>query len=257
MQMLRPGDTVSVIDHDIVEDRNLTRQHFTERDIGRPKALVLTERYRRAGIATTAFAHPMAQATNQQLARDLPPADARTGATAVIGCVDNWRARTAIKNFIDARLPGQRAWIDVGNETRGGQVLMNLIAWPLIVPGVCTTPAAMHVPAFEAMPQLLRAQAWDCVPCGIRNAAGAEECSGCQQPEASCGQRIDMQTVMVNHMAAASALNCLSWLILGIPFTSCGAFFSTLNTMQPIQLTRWDPGRVSLVPDTTFATAAE
>ena len=67
---------------------------------------------------------------------------------------------------------------------------------------------------------------------------------------------MDVQTVMVNHMAAAGAINCLSWLMLGIPFTSCGAFFSTLNTMQPIRLNRVQPGTYTIEPELTFADPA-
>lgn|SRR3990167_11133678 len=251
MQMLRPGDAVAVIDHDIVEDRNLARQHFTERDIGRHKAIVLAERYRRSGIHVTAFAQQVTAETAPQLLVALNHAPNRVW----ISCVDNWQARASIRGIVD-RLGSNTAWIDVGNEMRGGQVLMSLRSWVLRVSGLATISGASNVrlslDAFHAMPQLLRAQSWNCIPCGIRNAAGADSCTGCHQPQASCGQRIDLQTVMVNHMAAASAINCLSWLMLGIPFTSCGAFFSTLNTMQPIPITGCD-SIGNLLPDTTFA----
>lgn len=252
-QMLRPGDSMVIVDHDIVEDRNLARQHFSERDIGRHKALVLSERYQRQGISVQAYAHQLQPATNSGFITSLPNMRG-LNAQIVVGCVDNWHARKAIQDLV-TRLPIAAAWIDVGNETRGGQVLMSLRAWMVRHSMGQVEPSPIFLNAMLAMPQLLRAQPWKCIPCGIQNAAGAATCQGCKQPEASCGQQVDMQTVMVNHMAACSAINCVSWLMLGIPFTSCGAFFSTLNTMQPIRLREWLPSSRYLVPDTTFAIA--
>ena len=248
MQMLRPGDTVSIIDHDIVEDRNLVRQHFIERDIGRPKALVLAERYRRPSIAVTAFAQQVLATTAPHLVADLPQVS--PSSTIVIGCVDNWEARVQIQAMNDL-IPDPSAWIDVGNETRGGQVLMSLYKWPMTMAGISSSVLPGTIPAFHAMPQLLRAQQWMCQQCGTRNSAAT--CPECQQPQVSCGQQLDIQTVMVNHMAAAGVINCLSWLMLGIPFTSCGGFFSTLNTMQPIRLDRLGPTPGLIEPELTFA----
>ena len=255
MQMLRPGDSVSVVDHDIVEDRNLARQHFTERDIGRPKALVLAERYRRPSIEVTAFAQQVLPTTTSRLLIDLPRMTTPHH-TVVIGCVDNWEARAQIQSMVVGLVSPPRAYIDVGNETRGGQVLMSLFGWPATIAGTTPGPVNVTIPAFHAMPQLLGAQPWMCIQCGIQNTAGSATCQACQQPQASCGQHVDMQTVMVNHMAAAGAINCLSWLMLGIPFTSCGAFFSTLNTMQPIRLDRVGPTFGHIEPELTFADPA-
>ena len=110
MQMLRPGDTVSIIDHDIVEDRNLVRQHFVERDIGRPKALVLAERYQRPSIPITAFAQRLHSTTVMPVIADLP--SMRTPcATVVIGCVDNWEARAHIESTVRRFLTSPKAWI--------------------------------------------------------------------------------------------------------------------------------------------------
>ena len=253
MQMLRPGDQVSVVDHDIVEDRNLARQHFTERDIGRPKALVLAERYRRPSIEVTAFAQQVLPTTTSRLLSDLPRMTTPYH-TVVIGCVDNWEARAQIQSMVVGIISPPRAYIDVGNETRGGQVLMALFGWPATIAGTTPGPVNVTIPAFHAMPQLLCAQRWLCHQCGVWNTAVV--CHECNQPQASCGQRVDMQTVMVNHMAAAGAINCLSWLMLGIPFTSCGAFFSTLNTMQPIRLDRVGPTFGHIEPELTFADPA-
>lgn len=259
-QMLRPGlDTLNIVDHDIVEDRNLLRQHFIARDIGRPKAAVLAERYAKRGLTTTAFArrleHP-SSVVEDALGRG------NTAGIVFIGCVDGPSGRQAIHDTMEYQSASRRssvAWIDVGNEMRGGQVLMSFSRWPVevhLATGKSNGLWTMKT-VEKAMPQMLRRQPWECPTCQIRNLATADLCKGCNRPEASCQERIDLQTVMVNHMAAGAAINCLSWLMLGIPFTSCGAFFSTLNTMQPIPIESARSDNKLLIPSTAFALTAD
>lgn len=242
-QMLRPNDHLIIIDHDIVEDRNLLRQHFSSRDIGSPKAMVLAQRYRKNGITTSAIQDKVTAANSAAMLGQLGVGglpQPRPQSLIIIGCVDNPAARVGINALLDnlrhSGLPSA-AWIDVGNETRVGQVLLTLKNWPGKVAGqYAGGPVNINLPGLQkAMPQLLRS-----------SAADAEE---------SCGMRIDLQSVQVNHLAAAAAINCVSWLLLGIPFTSCGAFFSTLNTMQPIKLARL-VGTGVIEPETTYAIAA-
>ena len=251
MQMLRPGDSVAILDHDIVEDRNLLRQHFTSRDIGQPKALVLSGRYRREGINTLAFQQQMSEANVGDLAvqvstsiREGLAGGARPVSTVIIGCVDNAAARRGMYAAYLAQGPrwgvNHVAWIDVGNEMRAGQVLLSLRTWPVKVTGPTgpgfEVPVSINMDGLKlAMPQLLRDEP----------AAAAQE---------GCAVRMDLQTVQVNHMAAAAVINTLSWLLLGIPFTSCGAFFSTLNTMQPIRIV--GNSGYALLPEVTHAIPA-
>ena len=244
MQMLRPGDAVSIIDHDIVEDRNLIRQHFTGRDIGQPKALVLRSRYQREGIISLAFQQQLTAANAETLGSQVLAVVREYGSrpvgTIIIGCVDNAAARRAIYTLTRTVPGNSTAWIDVGNEMRAGQVLLSLKSWSLKVTGPGLTsgydfPVACSLAGLqEAMPQLLRDDPTDTTE--------------------GCAQRMDLQTVQVNHMAAAAVINVVSWLILGIPFTSCGAFFSTLNTMQPIRIA--GISGLTLLPETTYAISA-
>lgn len=244
-QMLRASDYLALVDHDIVEDRNLARQNFIARDIGRPKAEVLADRYRRRvslSAFTTRLTAENGLTTIQQILRDMQGngAPMRVNPSILfVGCVDNAAARSAIlttmRQITDHIPTSGVGWVDVGNETRGGQVLLTTRAWPMMVRDMAlAAPSTGHITINglpKAMPQLLRA------------APAA--------PEESCADRIDLQTVMVNHLASSAALNVLSWLTLGIPFVSCGAFFSTLNTMQPIRLLKLAASEV--LPDTTFA----
>lgn len=229
MQMLRQRDFVAVLDHDIVEDRNLARQHFRARDIGQHKATVLANRYHREGVASQSFAVQLTQANAVQVATEALAASqiAHDQMVVLIGCVDNNATRAVMSSLSEnlVQSAGWRnvAWIDVGNENRAGQVIMSIPKWQMDVSdgaGNRSGAAFFTVRTMaQSMPQLLRAR--------------PEEAA-----EASCGDRIDIQTVMVNHMAAGAAINCLSWLMLGIPFAAPGSFFSTLNIMQPIRMTK-------------------
>lgn len=242
MQMLRRGDHVAIIDDDIVEDRNLLRQHFAARDIGRPKAAVLAERYRKDGIGLASF---QTRLTAENADATLTSIWGAMGApqvsgVVVLGCVDNAAARRGMRRLhMVHSLAGANdgAWIDVGNEMRGGQVLLSLNSWALRLAGAVNTNAQrFRMNTLElAMPQLLRDAPAD---------------------TASCGERIDLQTVQVNHMASCMVLNMLSWLMLGIPFTSAGMFFSTLNSIMPIKMTGAAPSQSVIHVETRHALSA-
>ena len=250
MQVLRRGDSVAVVDADHVEDRNLTRQNFRTRDVGENKADVMVRRYRREHIAMDAYA-AMLTAENW---REIVP---RVGASRYIlmGCVDNWQARQTM-NGINREV--ESIWIDGGNERRGGQVLVSAHHWPCKVKGMSyhntmnERTAHYDIRGINAMPQLLKALQWHCDRCDVDNAPGSALCTACHQPEASCRDRIDLQTVAVNQMSATCMLNALSCILYQVPFSACGSFFSTLNTMSPIlmETIRWDYSEI--LPEQTY-----
>lgn len=243
MQILNPHDHLSIVDHDLVEDRNLGRQHFSPSDIGRYKALVLAERYRRSlggqpiGISahTTQLTEEDASATASSLARD------SHAATVLIGCVDNAAARRAILKAAQATMSNHTpsvAWVDVGNAFKDGQVILSLLNWPVALKtdGVLVSSSvSVNMRGMElAMPQLLVSRAEDV-------------------EEPSCRDRVDLQSVMINVQAASAALNVLSWLKLRTPIMSAGSFFTSACSMQPIKLQGWSRGNMEVVPDQSFA----
>ncbi len=142
---------------------------------------------------------------------------------------------------------------------RGGQVILSAGNWPMRVKFKrqhdenFAHEGSYHLKGLQAaMPQLLVPAPWMCGTCDVEN-KGGEVCSKCKQPEASCADRVDLQTVAVNQLSATCMLNVLSSILYGIPMMSCGAFFSTLNTMSPIKLAsvQWDSALV--LPETTYA----
>src|SRR6202162_792755 len=211
-QMLRRRDRLFIMDHDIVEDRNLTRQHFTERDIGQPKALVLAQRYQKRDLKPVAL---VARLTAGGVAGIIQGMDftAPRNHLVILGCVDNNDARKIMSQVISgsvglpARITGV-AHIDVGNERRGGKVLMSLKSWPMTATEGSAPPLGLGVRNYsmftmsDAMPQLMKPTPWMCDDCAIQMPPTATACSKCGREQGTCGNRIDMQTVMVNHMAS-------------------------------------------------------
>jgi PRTRC genetic system ThiF family protein len=241
MQILHPGDHLSILDHDVVEDRNLGRQNFAPRDVGRFKALVLAQRYARnlggdpLGISahTVQLTEETAAATMANLTTERP-----VQGHVFIGCVDNAAARRAILAAMQAFRTS--AWVDVGNSFKDGQVVLSLRGWPVIskFDGIANPAHSVNLRGMElAMPQLL-----------VSRPEEAEE--------ASCRDRVDLQSVMINVQAASAALNVVSWLKLRSPIMNAGAFFNSMCTSQPIRITGYSPRSAELVPDTSYAASA-
>ena len=118
-------------DGDIVEDKNLIRQHFIAQDIGRNKAEVLGERYSGAfGIQIGVIPKDI----ENQSDLDLLALNGNCS-TVIVGCVDNNASRKVIREWFLGTRDGSmdnvhykhnfssKFWIDGGNEERNGQVV--------------------------------------------------------------------------------------------------------------------------------------
>jgi PRTRC genetic system ThiF family protein len=114
-RMLAPQVRLILADHDRVEERNLLRQNFYPRDVGRFKCQALGERlaaqYRRTvGWSVTPF--------GESFQRYYPPELIRS--PIIVGCVDNAQARAGIAKAVG----GSQWWVDAGNGENWGQVLI-------------------------------------------------------------------------------------------------------------------------------------
>ncbi|HEX2913573.1 MAG TPA: ThiF family adenylyltransferase, partial [Chloroflexia bacterium] len=164
----KAGKEVSLrlVDPDLVEEKNLTRQHFARAELGLPKAACLALRYGSAwgvevGAVTEKFSQKMVQ--NQAYGRS------GEKLTLVVGCVDNAAARVEmaatlkLNSSTKGTIP--RIWyLDCGNYREGGQVLLGSAADPLqlkeafSLPGVCTwlpSPALQHPELLTPLPEEL------------------------------------------------------------------------------------------------------
>lgn len=237
IKMLRQGDRLDIMDQDAVEGRNLLRQHFTDKHIGLNKAEVAVTRLRsearRAGVIVGAWP---SMATAETL-KGLMQEGRGFGGRILVGCVDNREARKDME--IAYRSLAASAWLDAGNETSGGQVMLSLHKWPI---WALTQDGR---PGGSAIYQADRAS--------LRTGWAPEAFFSCETlkqvlpdlinpkmktPEElaaeACAIRIDTQTVSANQMAAALMVNSLGWLLDEIPFSNPGAFFHTLNTLKPV-----------------------
>jgi len=105
------GVDLILVDHDRVEERNLTRQSFYREDLGKFKSETLARRL------STRFGRPVCYST-------LPVAMERIASPGlVIGCVDNGLARRDIASAV-LRIPSPKWWVDAGNGENFGQIVI-------------------------------------------------------------------------------------------------------------------------------------
>jgi PRTRC genetic system ThiF family protein len=110
-------------DGDIVEEKNLKRQHFIEADISKNKAMVMAERYSSAfGLEIRAIPSDLESAEQiDEAMKHYPlPSDC---SYLVIGCVDNNASRRIIYEWLNSVSYNGKFWIDSGNEEKAGQVI--------------------------------------------------------------------------------------------------------------------------------------
>lgn len=102
-----------IADGDVVEPKNLGRQNFVQSDIGEFKSVALARRYSGAfGIPIRAIRGFLDDIVG--LRKHTPQ--------LVVGCVDRHAARRTIAEYMSHAY--ECAWIDSGNETVAGQVVL-------------------------------------------------------------------------------------------------------------------------------------
>lgn len=104
----------TIIDGDIVEQKNLKRQNFLKQDVNHNKAEVIGSRYHFTNIISQFLKKPdeLKQVVESTLQAQ----------PIIVGAVDNNASRLLVKEFIDA-YKGSILWIDAGNSERDGQVI--------------------------------------------------------------------------------------------------------------------------------------
>lgn len=114
--------SLTLVDGDEVETKNLTRQNFIQSDLDKNKAEVMARRYANAfGIPITSVAKYL------ETPRDLFEV-VSTGnpydVPVIIGCVDNNKTRQIIHEYFFWAMERKRViWLDSGNEEFTGQVV--------------------------------------------------------------------------------------------------------------------------------------
>ena len=228
IKLLRRPDHLTVVDPDTIEEKNLERQHFVERDLGKYKAEVVVDRLRgearRKGVEVEAIISPFGMGMIDGNSESI-----------IIGCVDNRKARKSIWDAIGARGVRTRvntfearrvaAWIDVGNELRTGQVALTLSHWP--VTGVKSGDRSVDWTGVRR-----NVHAWTLPLLYPEMIEGEKEAEG----QVACADRLDLQSVSANALAAAWAVTALTWVLDEIPISIVGQTFSTLGGGAPLPM---------------------
>lgn len=117
-RFLRHDIDIHLVDGDTVQGKNLQRQHFSKKDLGRNKAEALTERATvSVGLARVYF-HPVYLTDPKQLRKIALPYQR----LILVGCVDNHPARRVMENFVqEADLPV--FYVDCANEEDRGEIV--------------------------------------------------------------------------------------------------------------------------------------
>ena len=112
--------TFTIIDGDIIERKNTIRQNYQLAEVGLSKAETLAFRCSaKYGIETTAIFDWFEE---EIICRNL-----WNNLTVVIGCVDNATARNKIRSALKQNSvegPASLFWLDCGNSSHSGQVLV-------------------------------------------------------------------------------------------------------------------------------------
>lgn len=114
---------LTLVDGDIVEEKNLFRQPFTKHDVGKNKAQVFAERY--GGAFGMELSYVPTYLNSNKDVRGLFRTFDNWYLNIIISCLDNDESRTYIYNAYKKHL-GTGIWIDAGNEKTSGQVVMGI-----------------------------------------------------------------------------------------------------------------------------------
>jgi hypothetical protein len=219
LQSAPRGASLTLYDPDLVEERNLVRQPFLPRHIGRPKVEALLERYQaeatRRGITLRGFVQPvgerMGEITNQPLSSSI-----------VVGCVDQNAVRAELWDNIKGGAVLPFAYLDAGNELRNGQVVLNF--WVVSTLNQHDEPSPTRLETFPVVfPEMIR--------------------RGTEAPGPRCGEVVlDSQTLQANVMAAGWLSAMFAWLVDEVPFSVAAVRFSTIGAHAIVPITGVDDG---------------
>jgi len=224
-------DRISLIlaDGDIVEEKNLKRQHFISCDIGRNKAEVLAERYSVAfGMEIAALKKDIESVNDLGVMKSFAKYNS---SDLVISCVDNNATRKVIWEWFKEPRVGNRKskfWIDSGNEETAGQVVCGFRPTDstylnTIKPG---NTQAIKVGQFS-------------VPCAVEVYPDLLSSESKFNSELSCAERAASapQNMQTNVTAATLVMNFAQKVIEGAALKSFAVEFSINNAFSTKHLT--------------------
>lgn len=194
LQMPTLDIQITIVDGDVVEEKNILRQNFLPQDIGLNKAEVLAKRHSKAFGINISYISEMFGSYTFSVAKKN---------RIIIGCVDNNAARREIAYFVSRCWDGYNMseknayWIDSGNEKKTGQVIVGSKE----LQDVTDIYPEIYIPEYDSVEQI------------------------------SCAERMlqDEQNMFVNLTASNLILNYVKNIILDIPMVTHGTIFNIDN----------------------------
>lgn len=159
---------IHFVDPDLVEEKNVYRQNFSNAEIGENKAYALAFRY---GLSwgMPIIAHPR----HLKDLKQVPGGYRQT--TVFLGCVDRASARQEIHDS----MVEDAWWIDCGNEADNGQVLIGckgeMPKNPFELPGYCSwlpLPSLQHPELLQGNEQSHSDLGLSCAELALRDSQG-------------------------------------------------------------------------------------
>ena len=214
--------TLTLIDGDVVEEKNLLRQHFIEYDLGKNKASVLAERYSEVfGIEINSIEEEIKESAH--LYRVMSGTGREATSSIIIGCVDNNASRKMIHEFANTKLSRKDNlfWVDCGNEEASGQVVLGSK-----ISLTCKNEKTFNMPfVTEIYKEMLSDESQF-------------------NSDLSCAERAISapQNMMTNVTAANIAMNCVQSILLhkairyhAVEFSIDNSFHKRLNTVENLE----------------------
>jgi PRTRC genetic system ThiF family protein len=208
---------LTIADGDVVESKNLVRQHFINRDLAKNKAEVLAQRYAAAfGMEIGAISKDIEDAF---IISKLFGNNSRYYSNIVIGCVDNNASRKIINQWFVSTNGANKFWIDAGNEETAGQVICGFA--PSSRSYNCVNAQSSYKNGIFSMPSV-----FDLYPDMIDESKF--------NSELSCAERAQSapQNMLTNVTAATLIMNFVQKIIYGSNITNHGIEFSIDNVFN-------------------------
>jgi len=213
---LKSGIEIVLVDGDVVEEKNLIRQHFVSSDLGSNKAEALARRYSSAyGVDISFIPEYLTEANKATVLNSIYSA---YGTQLIITCTDNLASRKIISDVENV------VWIDLGNEEFGGQVTFTSLISNLW--GTRRFGEESHFPTpsvFDLFPEYSK-RLMEETPIEVRSCAEIAE----ESPN---------QAGFVNVMTAGIAKNYVHSLLTGRGIRTYQVFFSVDNTFEHRSIT--------------------
>ena len=216
--------SITLIDGDVVEQKNVLRQNFTPRDVGKHKAEVLARRHANAFGIEINCVNEMATYALLNGLHDSSYSSNVPIQNIVIGCVDNHEARRAIFQYSQSK--NNVYWLDSGNEKKSGQVVLGYGRTNVNSYNRWYTPernTTYNMPnVIDLYPEIADPKE-DEVPV---------EKSSCAE-----AAMVETQTIQVNITAANVVFNFVSQILMEQPITINSVEFNTKNLTNVAHLT--------------------